>query len=162
MFRHLQSLDPDQALYFGSPSPGRWNDARDQGTLFANGGPGYVLSRGAMKKLLHRRSGPTGHYIDPPITEKWRYLLGDLECCGDSVIGWVAYENEIMLQGYYPMFTQHLLRAMPFTKETWCVPIITLHKPEPHEMRDLFKWEFSHRKAAVRTILPYLLSLISH
>lgn len=153
MFRFLKTVDPDLPLYMGSPSPGRRDLKRgDQGTLFANGGPGYVLSRGAIKKLLHRRTGPTGQYIDPPLNERWKDEVLDPECCGDSVLGWVLWQMDVILQGYYPMFTQHILELLPFDDAHWCQPLLTMHKTSPVDMVDMFKWEFEHRQLDVSFI----------
>lgn len=41
-FRMMANFDADVPHYFGSPSPSR------NGTWFANGGPGYIISRGAI------------------------------------------------------------------------------------------------------------------
>ena len=61
MFRFLSTLDPDALLYMGSLSPGRRDERRGVDTWFANGGPGFVLSRGAIRRLLGRRGGgPVG------------------------------------------------------------------------------------------------------
>jgi hypothetical protein len=146
MFRFLDTLDPDTPLYMGSPTPGRIDGRRQQGTFFANGGPGYVLSRGAMKKLLHRRVGDTGAYIDAPLSERFRYLANDGECCGDSIIAFAAWELGIVLQGFYPLFTPYLLTALPFDEGHWCQPLITLHKVATQDMVKLWKWEFEHRR----------------
>ncbi|KAK9443645.1 glycosyltransferase family 31 protein [Metarhizium brunneum] len=146
MFRFLDTLDPDTPLYMGSASPGRRDGRRLQGTLFANGGPGYVLSRGAMKKLLHRRVGPNGAFIDPPFSERFRYLAHDGECCGDSILGFAAWELGIVLQGFYPLFTPYLLTALPFDGDHWCHPLVTMHKVATQDMVKLWRWEFEHRK----------------
>lgn len=146
MFRLLDTLDPDTALYMGSPSPGRIDGRRLQGTLFANGGPGYVLSRGAMKKLLHRRVGVNGRYIDAPFSERFRHLAHDDECCGDSILGFAAWELGIVLQGFYPLFTPYVLTSLPFDEKHWCQPLVTMHKVATKDMVKLWEWEFEHRK----------------
>lgn len=152
MFRFLDTLDPETPLYIGSASPGRIDGRREQGTLFANGGPGYILSRGAMKKLLHRRVGPTGTYIDPAFSEKFRYLATDAECCGDSILGFAAWELGIILQGYYPLFTPYNLKGLPYNDGHWCHPLITMHKVSPANMVKLWKWEFQHRRHGVSSL----------
>ncbi|KAK2590675.1 hypothetical protein QQS21_011635 [Conoideocrella luteorostrata] len=143
-FRFLQNFDPDAPIYMGSPSPGRHDDHRDVKTWFANGGPGIVLSRGAIKALLHRRVDLNGHYIDPPVTEKWQDIVAG-ECCGDSVLGWAMWNVTVQLQGYWPMFNPHPLHGIPFSDLYWCQPVLTLHKTSPQDMHDLWHWEFSQR-----------------
>lgn len=146
MFRLLDTYDPDSNIYMGSPSPGRLDPSRnDQGTWFGNGGPGYVLSRGAMKTILSRQVGPHGRFIDSALATQYSYLAGDLECCGDSILGFVLWLKKIPMHGLFPMFTQFILPDIPFTEQNWCYPLITLHKNTPKEMVDLFKFEFEKR-----------------
>ncbi|KAH8129251.1 hypothetical protein ACSS6W_003075 [Trichoderma asperelloides] len=148
LFRFLQMYNPDANVYIGSPSPGRRDPKRrDQGTLFANGGPGYIISRGAMKTLLQRTTGLFGEYTDEPLSTKFSYLNHDDECCGDSVLGWVMWEQGIPMHGHFPMFSPYALHEIPFNDQHWCQPLITLHKTSPKDMVDLFSWEFNQRKS---------------
>ncbi|KAG6019996.1 hypothetical protein E4U41_003007, partial [Claviceps citrina] len=143
-FRFLQDFDPDTPIYMGSPSPGQHDGARDVRTWFANGGPGFVLSRGAIKTLLHRRVDANGHYVGPALAEKWQDLVAN-ECCGDSVLGWALWNVTVQLQGYWPMFNPHPLHGIPFSDMYWCQPVLTLHKTSPEDMHSLWRWEFAHR-----------------
>lgn len=150
MFQFLQTLDPDSALYIGSPSPGRRDpDRGGQGTLFANGGPGYIFSRGAMKKMLHREVGPLGRYTTPQFSERHRHLANDEECCGDSILGYAAWLDGVILQGYYPLFTPYVLPGLLYDDPHWCQPLVTMHKTSPADMVELWKWEFANRKPRV-------------
>ncbi|TWU75875.1 hypothetical protein ED733_005634 [Metarhizium rileyi] len=144
-FRFLQNFDPDTPIYMGSPSPGRPDPQRDIKTWFANGGPGLVLSRGAVKALLHRNSDNNGQYLEPHVTEKWLDLVAS-ECCGDSVLGWALWNTTVQLQGYWPMFNPHPLHGIPFSDLYWCQPVLTLHKSAPADTNDLWRWEFGHRQ----------------
>lgn len=132
----------------GSPSPGRHDNDRDIKTFFANGGPGYALSRAAVKALIHRDVAPHGQYSGPSVTEQWLPLLQG-ECCGDSVVGWTLWNSGVALQGYWPMFNPHGLHGIPFSNLYWCQPIMTLHKTSPKDMVDVWKWEFGQRKHEV-------------
>ncbi|KAG6242792.1 hypothetical protein E4U25_002905 [Claviceps purpurea] len=143
-FRFLQNFDPDTPIYMGSPSPGRHDEIRDVRTWFANGGPGFVLSRGAIKALLHRRIDSNGHYIDPALTEKWQDIVAQ-ECCGDSVLGWALWNATVQVQGYWPMFNPHPLHGIPFSDLYWCQPVLTLHKTSPEDLHSLWRWEFAQR-----------------
>lgn len=100
VFRFLENFDPDTTHYFGSPSPGRHTKG-NKVTWFANGGPGYILSRAAMKKLIKNDwDADTGVYLGSKLTEKhWENLLGD--CCGDSVLGWALWEAKVPLEGIW-------------------------------------------------------------
>lgn len=133
----------------GSASPGR-EDEFGRSTRFANGGPSYVLSRAAIKQLLHRRTSSTGFYLDPPFAEKHRGLMHDGECCGDSALGYAIWQSGIQMQALYPMFAQHPMQHLPFDAMRWCTPLFTLHKTSFDDMRAIFQWEFTARSNDVR------------
>ena len=151
MFRFLSTLDPSTPQYIGSPSPGRHDTTRRKPlkTWFANGGPGFVLSRAAIERLLFRKAGPTtGQYLDPPLGVKWLDLLRR-DCCGDSVMGWTLWNVSVPLGGYWPMFNPHPLHGVPYSDLYWCQPVITLHKTRPEDMLDLWRWEHGRRQKEV-------------
>lgn len=147
--RFLETFDPDAPIYMGSPSPGQHDVQHDTRTWFGNGGPGVVLSRGAIKALLHRRTDANGHFLDPPLAEKWQDLVAG-ECCGDSVLGWALWNATVQVQGYWPMFNPHPLNGIPFSDPYWCQPVLTLHKTAPQDLSDLWHWEFANRELHVR------------
>ncbi|KAF2218876.1 hypothetical protein BDZ85DRAFT_172961, partial [Elsinoe ampelina] len=140
VFRLLSMFDADQPHYFGSPSPGR------DGTWFGNGGPGFILSRGAMKRLVkddYRKS--TGEWQGSAAMRKyWGELLGD--CCGDSVLGWALHGSGVDLEGLWPMFNPHPLHGIPFADRYWCQPVLSLHKTFDEDVPKLWRWEWEHRK----------------
>ncbi|RBR06395.1 uncharacterized protein FIESC28_11085 [Fusarium coffeatum] len=144
-FRFLQTFDPDAPLYMGSPSPGRHDVKQDIKTWFANGGPGFVLSRGAMRALLVRKTTSYGQYVEPPAAEKWLPMLRD-DCCGDSVTGWALWNVSVPLRGYWPLFNPHPLHSIPFSDKYWCQPVMTLHKTRPEDMTKVWRWEFAQRQ----------------
>ncbi|PNP60269.1 hypothetical protein THARTR1_00293 [Trichoderma harzianum] len=146
VFRFLSTFDPDTPVYMGSPSPGQIDKNRDNlRTWFANGGPGFALSRAAVKALIHRDVSPHGQYSGPSVSEIWLpHVKG--ECCGDSVVGWSLWNSGVALQGYWPMFNPHSLHGIPFSDLYWCQPIMTLHKTSPKDMVEVWKWEFGQRK----------------
>ena len=148
VFRLLENLDADTPTYLGSPSPGRHTD-KDEVTFFANGGPGYALSRGAMKKLLARKVGKDGDYIEAPLSHRWLELLRH-ECCGDSVVGWALFTAGIAISGLWPMFSPNAPHNIPFGHRHWCQPMMTMHKMKPEYMVDFWKWEHVSRNRDVR------------
>ncbi|KAK7946646.1 glycosyltransferase family 31 [Apiospora aurea] len=143
VFRLLENLDADTPMYLGSPSPGRHTD-KDEVTFFANGGPGYVLSRGAMKKLLARKVGKDGDYVEAPLSHRWLGLLRH-ECCGDSVLGWALFSAGVAISGLWPMFSPNAPHNIPFGHRHWCQPMLTMHKMKPEYMVDFWKWEHVRR-----------------
>ncbi|KAM3498267.1 hypothetical protein MY10362_008407 [Beauveria mimosiformis] len=146
LFRFLDSLKPDENPYMGSPTPGRADPKRlGQGTFFANGGPGYVVSRGAMRAMLEQETDEHASF-----SSRWSHLQHDDECCGDSVLGWVLWQLGIPMHGHWPMFSPFHLAEIAFGDAHWCQPVMTMHRVSPEDMRSLFTWEFSHRNPKVR------------
>ncbi|KAE8168551.1 hypothetical protein BDV40DRAFT_251074 [Aspergillus tamarii] len=139
LFRLLDQYDPSEPLYFGSPSPGR-EIAQGKPMYFAYGGAGFVLSAGAMKKMVHRHHGSMGDYVQPSLSLQFEDIVkGD--CCGDSVLGWALYQKGVKLSGLWPMFNPHPLHSIPFDNAYWCQPVISMHKTMLSDMKGLIEWE---------------------
>ncbi|USW54960.1 hypothetical protein Slin15195_G082790 [Septoria linicola] len=140
IFRLLEHFDPDEPHYFGSPSPGR------DGTWFANGGPGFILSRAAMRKLTHDDyDSQTGEYLGSQLSSThWHETL--VNCCGDSIAGWALWSANITLSGLWPMFNPHPPHGVPFSDLYWCQPVLSMHKPLEGDMTKLWRWEWQNRK----------------
>lgn len=151
VFRFLGNLDHDQPLYMGSPSPGRLATPGkpESLTYFANGGPGFVLSRAAVKQLLARQSGRDGDFLEASLSRRWMDLLR-VDPCGDSVLGWALHNVGIHLSGYFPLFNPHPLHGVPFDEGHWCQPVLTMHKTKIEDMRPLWRWEHSRRVFEVK------------
>jgi hypothetical protein len=147
VFRFLDNLDADTPLYMGSPSPGRQGPTGEV-TWFANGGPGFILSRGAVRKLLARQVGKTGDYLEAPLNYRWLDLLRT-DPCGDSVLGWALVHAGVQLSGFWPLFNPHPLHNIPFSSKQWCQPVLTLHKTKPEDMVELWRWEHERRERDV-------------
>ena len=140
MFRLLENFDADSPLYFGSPTPGR------NGTWFGNGGPGYILSREAMRRLVEDDwDHETGEYLGTRLTANyWDTLIHD--CCGDSVLGWALSNKNVSLGGLWPSFSPHPPHGTPFSDLYWCQPILTMHKPSEEDIMHLWRWQWEHRQ----------------
>lgn len=147
LFRFLDQFDPAFPLYLGSPSPGAGLE-NDKRVWFAYGGAGFVLSKGAMDKLLEREVSTQGMFTQPTLSEEYMtYIASD--CCGDSALGFVLYKKGVLLSGLWPMFNAHPLHGVPFEDTHWCQPVISMHKTLLHDMKGLAKWE-SQRNRTVR------------
>ncbi|ORY01838.1 hypothetical protein BCR34DRAFT_449321, partial [Clohesyomyces aquaticus] len=127
LFRFLDQLDPARMHYMGSPAPGANN------LHFAYGGAGFVLSKGLMDRLVGR------HLISLSVEyEEW--IKND--CCGDAVFGYAIYNRTgVKLEPLYPIFAGDELRGLKIDEERWCIPILALHRVNPEQMKDLWKWE---------------------
>ena len=143
VFRLLENFDADQPLYFGSPSPGR------NGTWFGNGGPGYILSREAMRRMVSDDwNNATGEYRGGMLTaNNWDLVVHD--CCGDSVVGWVLWNKQVPLSGMWPLFNPHPPHGVPFSDAYWCQPVLTMHKPSEEDIVHLWRWQWEHREHQV-------------
>ncbi|KAK3661259.1 hypothetical protein LTR56_000382 [Elasticomyces elasticus] len=138
VFRLLSNFNSDVPLYFGSPSPGH-------DSWMANGGPGYVLSREAVRRLVKDDFGADGAFLGSKLSERWEnHVMRN--CCGDSVLGWALHEDaKTLLGGLFPMFNPHPLNGIPFSDAYWCQPVLSETSAE--DMIDLWRWEESRRDA---------------
>ncbi|KAL4740067.1 peptidase S8/S53 domain-containing protein [Aspergillus similis] len=141
-------IDP---VYIGSPTPGRplgtWWDPEP--TFFVYGGSGIVLSVTAIERLLREdlegsAKAESGQKSQLLIT-KYQDMVRE-DCCGDSVLGWVAAQRDVKIQGLWPMFNPHPLHGTPLGKAYWCQPAITFHKSDPFQVVELWKWQTARQE----------------
>lgn len=146
LFRFLENLDASQPFYIGSPSPGgRKNDEK---SYFAYGGSGFILSQAAVRKLLHRKAGRDGDYLEGSLSQRWEDRVRH-DCCGDSVLGWALLHVGVRVSGFWPMMNPYPLERLPYSSGHWCQPVLTLHKTQPEEMVKLWRWEQTRRERSV-------------
>jgi hypothetical protein len=139
MFRLLTNFDPDMPWYFGSPSPGA------RGFWMANGGPGYVLSREAVRRLVKDDFDSNGAFVGSTLTQRWEDQMMH-DCCGDSILGLALHEDaQTNLSGLFPMFQPHPLHGIPLSDVYWCQPVISMHKTFAKDMISFRRWEESRR-----------------
>lgn len=131
MFRLLTNFDPDMPWYFGSPSPGA------RGFWMANGGPGYVLSREAVRRLVKDDFDSKGAFLGSALSRRWEDQMMH-DCCGDSILGLALHEDaQTNLSGLFPMFQPHPLHGIPYSDKYWCQPVISMHKTFAGDMVSL-------------------------
>jgi hypothetical protein len=135
LYRFLTYFNPKSAHYFGSPV---WS-ARMHKTNFAHGGSGYILSRGALNKIMAfgRMFGENKHF---PGTHFFGQEVKK-ECCGDEVLGQVLRKSGVPLRGYWPMFNGETPHTVRFNYEQWCEAVITMHHMQDADFTELMKWE---------------------
>jgi hypothetical protein len=138
LFRLLDQYDPTVPLYFGSPSPGK--PTEEETTWFAYGGSGFIISAAAMQKLVYRKTGAYGEFIQPSLSAQYEDIIRGTDC-GDTVVGWALYEKGVKLSGLWPMFNAHALHSIPFDETHWCRPVISMHKTKLADMEGLIRWE---------------------
>ncbi|KAK3643963.1 hypothetical protein LTR56_009815 [Elasticomyces elasticus] len=133
LYRFLSTFDPTAAHYFGSPV---WPKKKP---AFAHGGSGFVLSRGAMDKLI----GLGRKYGDDSHTPGTHFFGQDAEkfCCGDEVLARVLKQSGVSLRGYWPMFNGEKPSTISFGKGHWCEAVISLHHLSDHDFAELAEWE---------------------
>ncbi|KAL3482445.1 peptidase S8/S53 domain-containing protein [Aspergillus californicus] len=133
-------------LYLGSPTPGRpiIKDREPQPTFFVYGGSGFVLSVAAMENLLREDqagSAKGGSDTDSQLLiTKYQDMVRE-DCCGDSVLGWVAAQRDVPITGQWPMFNPQPLHDTPLNPAHWCQPVISFHKSDPFASVDFWNWQ---------------------
>lgn len=126
LFRLLHQLEPSKMHYLGSPAAGR------DGTFFAYGGAGFVLSHGLMKRLVGDSTQLSALYED--------YAIND--CCGDAALGYaIMNKTGAPLQALYPTFAGDELNGLKVNGDRWCIPLLGLHRVTPEQMKSLWEWE---------------------
>jgi hypothetical protein len=135
LYRFLTHFNPRTAHYFGSPV---FTKKKKKAT-YAHGGSGYVLSRGALEKIMAfgRMFGENKHF---PGTH---FFGQDVKSytSGDDVLAQVLKKSGVPLRGYWPLFNGEPPHAVRFHKEQWCEAIITLHHLQDDDFTQLKKWE---------------------
>ncbi|ETS73576.1 hypothetical protein PFICI_14522 [Pestalotiopsis fici W106-1] len=126
LFRLLSQLDPSKMHYMGSPAPGA------DGTFFAYGGAGFVLSAGLMERL-------TEDHVPLSVRYEEHVQTG---CCGDAILGQaILNKTGERLQALYPTFAGDELDGLKIDQERWCIPLLSLHRVSPEQMSSLWEWE---------------------
>ncbi|KAG6357776.1 hypothetical protein INS49_013655 [Diaporthe citri] len=147
LFRFLHQLDPSKPHYMGSPAAGR------DGTFFAYGGAGFVLSHGLMKRLVGDSTQLSVRYEDH----------AENDCCGDAALGYaIMNKTGEPLQVLYPTFAGDELDGLKVNHERWCIPLLALHRVSPEQMESLWTWErtrpYDQHAFTHSTILDYTMS----
>ncbi|KAK7186527.1 hypothetical protein DPSP01_002042 [Paraphaeosphaeria sporulosa] len=161
LYRFLLYFDHTTPYYFGSPV---W--PRTKKPVFAHGGSGIVLSRGAMSKLMARgRMFARNHYF--PGT----HLFGkdiSKECrgwdekmrCGDKVLAQVLKDAGIPLRGYWPMFNGEKHSTIRFGRKQWCEAVISLSTLQEDDFTAIQHWESARYRPSQPLTFEELFSYI--
>jgi hypothetical protein len=135
LYRFLTHFNPRSAHYFGSPIFAK----NKKDVTFAHSGSGYILSRGALEKVMAfgRMFGENKHF---PGTHFFGQDVKN-NCCGDDVLGHVLKKSGVSLRGYWPMFNGEPPYGIRYNSDQWCEAIISMHQMQDDDFTLLRKWE---------------------
>lgn len=137
----LGQYNHSQAIYMGSPTLGRpLPDGMP--TWFVYGGSGFLLSQGAMTRVLLQAPSVEREQL-PRLSDQFRTLVKE-DCCGDSVLGYAISWKGIRLSGLFPAFNPHALYSLNFDAGNLCVPIVSLHKNIASDIPEFFDFLDKH------------------
>ncbi|KAH7021966.1 glycosyltransferase family 31 protein [Ilyonectria destructans] len=130
VLKHLSSFDWRQPHYLGSY-------AAKSDAVFAHGGAGFALSRGAWEKSFGRNPNIVNEYHDYAVSH----------CCGDQVLAHVLKQNGIEFgeNGGDKMFTwgfnplNHW--TFRFDASNWCRPLMSWHKVHNRDVAQFYEFE---------------------
>lgn len=132
LLRWLHRFDPNEKLYLGRAVP---MHEEGPGFYFAHGGSGYVLSRAAMEEYAVNQKG---------IASRWDYRMADM-WFGDYIQAKVLKSDlGLSLTDAWPQLNGDKVATLPFSEETWCEEVITLHHVRPEEVQAL--WDYEQRR----------------
>lgn len=148
LLEHLANFDWRDAWYIGSL-------AIKHGEIFAHGGAGFALSRGAWEKTF-------GSHED--IIEKYENFT-EAHGCGDHVLGHVlkeygvtfgeTHETEEFTFGFSP----ESYWSTWFGEANWCKPIFSMHHIHPKDISRAYNLEKSWDFATVCKIYAQMIRL---
>lgn len=62
-------------------------------------------------------------------------------CCGDEALARALKSRGVKMSGYWPMFNGELPATVPFGREQWCEPVISMHHISGVELRSFYAWK---------------------
>ncbi|KAL5114959.1 hypothetical protein ACEQ8H_007131 [Pleosporales sp. CAS-2024a] len=133
LYRFLTHFSPRAAHYLGAPVLAKRRPAH------AHGGSGFVLSRGALDKVmaLGRMFGENKHF---PGTHFFGQDVRSF-ATGDDVLAQVLKKSGVSLRGYWPMFNEEPPAGIRYSRDQWCEAIISLHRLDHAAFAALGTWE---------------------
>jgi len=145
--RQKSGLSPREKIYLGSRS-------YINGRPFAHGGSGYILSGNLLRHLVEKHTGLVHQYTEQ----------GTHECCGDLLVALALEEHEgVKIRQTWPMLNGEKPTTLPYGKNHWCEPILTMHHMNSEEISRV--WQFEQTRKTNVSIDPQLLhwlGLCSH
>ncbi|KAI1812641.1 glycosyltransferase family 31 protein [Poronia punctata] len=144
--REKSGLSPREKLYLGSRS-------YIGGRPFAHGGSGYIISGNLLKHLVEHHSGLVHQYTEQ----------GTHECCGDLLVALALEEHEgVKIRHAWPMINGEKPTTLPYGKNHWCEPILTMHHMDSEEISNVWQYEQTRKTDRILMIRDLYESLIAH
>ncbi|KAE8356189.1 hypothetical protein BDV28DRAFT_127553 [Aspergillus coremiiformis] len=135
---HLEKFSWREAWYFGGSA---WK----HGDLFAHGGAGFVLSRGAWEQSFGTEADMVAKYAD----------FTEAHGCGDHVLGHVLKDYGVKFgqsHGEYEYswgFNPDPHWGAPFRRVSWCQPIYSWHHMHSKDVARFYNleqsWDFAQK-----------------
>lgn len=130
--KYLASFDHRGKHYLGSY-------AAKSDVVFAHGGAGFAISRGAWEESFGKK---------PNMSEDYHQYTAD-HCCGDQVLAKALTDNgvsfgenggdEKFTWGFNPLVHW----TFPFSKHNWCSPLLSWHKVHNRDVAQYYEFEKS-------------------
>jgi hypothetical protein len=120
----LPHLDPTKPHYIGSRSfVGNFP--------FAHGGSGYLVSQAAMRGVAE----------NPGLANRLEAETRRT-CCGDFMLAKALHNTTgIRVENVHPVINGEKPATLPYSKDTWCRPLATMHHMNSEEISDFWAWE---------------------
>ncbi|KAF2713791.1 glycosyltransferase family 31 protein [Pleomassaria siparia CBS 279.74] len=122
MLQWMDRLDYRIPYYVGAPK--FLNNMK-----FAQGGPGIMLSYGAMKQYAKM--------YDERYTSSWESRVGK-ECCGDMVLATAMAESHVEFYSGFPLLQGERPETLDWTDRHWCAPVVSWHHLMPQEIEKMW------------------------
>ena len=150
LIHFLQTKDPSIPQYIGSPAM-----LVVDGSTFAHGGSGVIMSRAAISKVEHKRthflSGNVGESVQASIAAYDRFWEKHTEdiCCGDAVLAHAFTDVGVAVSSARPMIQGDTPLTIPWElpdhtrpdSMMWCKTPITFHHVNGGEVDELYQFQ---------------------
>jgi hypothetical protein len=157
LYRFLARFNPRAAHYLGAPvAPTTTNKYKK--TPYAHSGSGFILSRGALNKLMARgRMFAENHHF--PGTHFFGENAADAPS-GEQLLAHVLKKSGVPLRGYWPMFNDANPTTIRFGHDQWCDAVLTLHQLAPLDFSALARCDAARTHPERPLLFQHLFALI--
>ncbi|KAF2213392.1 hypothetical protein CERZMDRAFT_58138 [Cercospora zeae-maydis SCOH1-5] len=140
LIHYLLPLDATKPQYIGAPAA-----LVADGSWFAHGGSGVIMSRTAVEKVEEMRRTYVEGEVDGISSEeaydrKWEALTGQI-CCGDSVMAKAFWDVGVQVASARPMIQGDTRLSLPDDVDSWCQPPVTFHHVTPVEVDEFWRFQ---------------------